>query len=174
MISYKFISKEEFLPIIEKYRPIVFAETNDVNVNELYSDEETAISKELGKMCITEYRQYLTAWDGEKLVGWSWGYQKSGEEFYMCNSAVLPEYRQQKIYTTLMNLIVEKVVKDGFKEITSKHAASNNAVIIPKLKAGFVILGFEISTRFGLMINLIRYSNEKVLKVHHQRTGFLK
>jgi ribosomal protein S18 acetylase RimI-like enzyme len=92
----------------------------------------------------------------------------------MCNSGVMPEFRRQKFYSELMNQIVARAVQDGLKEITSKHHSGNNAVIIPKLKAGFVIQGFEINPRFGLMINLVRYSNSAILDIYHQRTGFKK
>jgi hypothetical protein len=73
-----------------------------------------------------------------------------------------------------MKLILEKASADGFKEITSKHHAGNNAVLIPKLKAGFVIQGFEINPRFGIMVNLVRYTNSSILNIYHQRTGFRK
>lgn len=174
MFTYRFLTKEEFLPLLGQYRPVIFSKSNDIDLNGIYSDEENQRSKQLSEKCVTEYRLYLTAWDSENFVGWSWGYQKSGEEFYMCNSAVMSEYRRKKIYSEMMRKIILKATADGFKEITSKHHADNNAVIIPKLKAGFVIQGFEINAKFGLMINLIFYKNSKILEVHHMRTGLMK
>jgi hypothetical protein len=71
-------------------------------------------------------------------------------------------------------MTIEKVSKDGFQEITSKHHCSNNAVLIPKLKKGFLISGTEINTRFGLMISLTYFPNKNVENVFHQRVGFKK
>lgn len=174
MITYKFLERSEFLPLLNEYRPKLFVDSASIDLEALYSESENDKSKILAATFSTAYRLHLTAWKEEQFIGWSFGYQKNGDEFYMCNSAVLPEFRRQKIYSELMNKIVAKAVQDGFKEITSKHHADNNAVIIPKLKAGFVIQGFEINPRFGLMINLICYSNPSILDVHRQRTGFKK
>jgi ribosomal protein S18 acetylase RimI-like enzyme len=174
MIEYKFLTKEEFLPILKTYRSIVFTENNDIHLEDFYTEEEAKRQSELSALCSTQYRIYLTAWDKEKIAGWSWGYQVDGKEFYMCNSAVMPEYRRSGIYTELLNRVITKATHDGFMEITSKHHADNNAVIIPKLKHGFVIKGFEINPRFGLMLNLVRYKNSDILHVHNQRTGFKK
>lgn len=174
MINYKFATKEEFIPLYRQYRPELFPEVNDIDINALYTESEKELIAGLDKMCTTEYRLYLTAWDDEKFIGWSWGFQKSGLEFYMCNSAVFPEYRRKGIYTDIMEKVVAKAQEDGFQEITSKHHPDNNSVIIPKLKSGFVIQGFEINPRFGLLVNLIRYKSDKVLGIHNQRVGSKK
>lgn len=174
MITYKFISKDEFIPLFRQYRPEIFVDNHDVDLSALFSEEEKTTIQRLEKMCTTEYRLYLTAWDDNKLVGWSWGFQISGVEFYMCNSAVFPSYRRQGIYSEMMNIIVNKAKDDGFQEITSKHHADNNSVIIPKLKSGFLIRGFEVNARFGLLVNLIYYQNEKIKNVHQMRIGSKK
>lgn len=173
-LTYQFLSKEEFVPILKEHRPVLFAENNSVNLEELMSETELSKMKGLDAKYSTEYRIYLLVKDGEKIVGWSWGFQKSGTEFYMCNSAVYPEYRNKKVYSTMLLKVLEKAVEDGFQEITSKHHASNNAVLIPKLKAGFLISGTEINARFGLMVTLTYFPNKKIEHVFHQRVGFKK
>lgn len=174
MIHYKIVTKDEYIPLFRKYRPEIFQDNIDVDINALYSESEKDKIAELDKMCTTQYRIYLTVWNDEDLIGWSWGFQKSGTEFYMCNSAVFLDYRRKGIYSELIRRVVTKAQEDGFQEITSKHHPDNNAVIIPKLKAGFVIQGFEINPRFGMLVNLICYKSNNVLKIHNQRTGFKK
>jgi ribosomal protein S18 acetylase RimI-like enzyme len=174
MIEYKFLTKEEFHPILKEHRDIAFSHSTDIPLESYYSKEEQNRSRELQSLCSTQYRIYLTAWDGDKIAGWSWGYQVDGKEFYTCNSAVMPAYRRQGIYSTLAQKVVEKATQDGFMEITSKHHADNNAVLIPKLKAGFVIKGFEINPRFGLMVNLVRYTNPGIMNIHQLRVGSRK
>ena len=174
MINYKFITKEEFTPLFRKYRPEIFQNNNDTDISSLYTEAEKEKTSELDKMHSSQYRLHLTVWDDEKLIGWSWGYQINGLEFYMCNSAVFPDYRRKGIYTELVKKIVNKAQDDGFQEITSKHHPDNNSVIIPKLKAGFVIQGFEINPRFGLLVKLICYKSKEILNVHNQRTGSKK
>ena len=172
MINYKFISKEDFIPLFRIYRPEIFKDNNDIDINSFYTQAEKEKTVELDKFSVDQYKTYLTAWDEEKLVGWCWGFQVNAIEFYMCNSAVFPEYRRNGIYTELIKRLITKVQEDGFQEITSKHHPDNNAVIIPKLKAGFIIQGFEINPRFGLLVKLVIYKKTEVLGAHHQRTGF--
>lgn len=176
MFEFKFITREEFWPLFEKYRPILFEDNAEINTTELYSEIENEKSKQLHKICSNENKifLYLTAWHDNKLAGWSYGLQINNKEFYMYNSAVFPEYRRQKLYTELMNRVVEKAFTEGFQEINSRHITDNNAVLIPKLKAGFVIKGFEINPRFGILVNLVLYKNPAILEIHHKRTGFKK
>ena len=173
-ISYRFITDEEFWPLFKIHRAIIFAENNTIDIDTLISEEDKANRLKLNEYIQLKYNLYLVAYDGDKLIGWSWGFAKSNHEYYMCNSAVYPEYRGKKIYTTLMNMTIDKVASDGFQEITSKHHTSNNAVLIPKLKKGFLISGSEINTRFGLMIALTYFPNKQIEHVFHQRIGFKK
>ena len=88
-----------------------------------------------------------------EFVVWSWSCQESAFRFYMCNLAVFPEHRRKGLYTMLMNEMVERATKLGFQEIYCCHTAANNAVIISKLKAGFVITSMEITDSFGALVN---------------------
>lgn len=92
----------------------------------------------------------------------------------MVNSAVLPEYRQMGIYTKLLSMMIDKAASDGFQIVSSIHHASNNAILIPKLKLGFKVVGMKIHARFGTLLELHYYTNEKVGKVIDYRTGFSK
>ena len=173
-IQYRFISAEDFWPMFKVHRPIVFAENNTIDLEIYISDEDKEKRKKLNEFIKLNYEVYLAAYKDDKIVGWSWGFAKSNHEYYMCNSAVYPEYRGRKIYTTMMDMIIEKVSNDGFQEITSKHHSSNNAVLIPKLKKGFLISGSEVNARFGLMVCLTYFPNKKIEHVFHQRIGFKK
>ncbi len=174
MINYRFITKEEFTPLIRQFRPEIFQENYDIDTNSLYTQIEKEKTSKLEEMCSTQYRLYLTAWEDEKLIGWSWGFQVNGVEFYMCNSAVFPDYRRRGIYSELVKIVTSKAQDDGFQEVTSKHHPDNNSVIIPKLKSGFIIQGFEINPRFGLLVKLICYKSKEIQNVYSQRTGFKK
>ena len=108
--------------------------------------------------------------DGE-FAGWSFGFQKLTSVFYMCNSAILPEFRRKGLYTRLLHEMMARVKDLGFQEITSRHSVDNNSVIIPKLKVGFTISGMEISDMWGTLVNLTYYFNETRRKVLSYRTG---
>jgi len=173
-VEFKFITSEEFGPIIKKWRPVVFDESKDVILENLYTDEEKEKLYSLANNMQQDLRMYLIALVDGEIAGWSWGFQKSRAEFYMCNSAVLSQFRNQGIYTKMVEKVLEKACSLGFQEITSKHHACNNDVLIPKLKKGFMISGFEINARFGMMVNLLYLPNKKVEAIYQQRIGFKK
>lgn len=128
----------------------------------------------IAELRIKDIRSYLLCRDGVKVVGWSFGFQKDAEEFYMTNSAVIPEYRKMGIYKTLLSMMVEKAKNYGFQIVSSNHHASNNAILIPKLKLGFKIVGMKLNPRFGTLIELHYYTNHKVSKILDYRTGYSK
>lgn len=173
-IDYRFVTKENFLEITKDLRSLAFSENNDVDLEPLLSDEEKEKRAILADSLKFGYRLYLLAFAGNKCAGWSWGYQKSSMEYYMCNSAVLSEYRRQGIYKTMLKMTLDKVKEDGFIEITSKHHACNNEVLLPKMRSGFMVSGFEINPRFGTLITLSYFTNKKVEHAFLQRTGFRK
>ena len=173
-LSFAFVTREEFFPIFSELRPTVFSENNDINYSSYWSEEESAKNKDLQSKFKTEVRSYLFCKDGDKVVGWSFGFQKDAEEFYMVNSAVIPEYRNIGIYKNLLSMMLEKAKTDGFQIVSSNHHASNNAILIPKLKVGFKIVGMKLNARFGTLIELHYYTNEKVSKILDYRSGYSK
>jgi hypothetical protein len=89
----------------------------------------------------------------------------------MRNSAILPNHRRKGLYSALLREVVIKLEKKGFQVITSRHNAGNNDVIIPKLKAGFLITGIELSDAFGTLVNLSYFTNPLRRKVTLYRSG---
>ncbi len=105
------------------------------------------------------------------LVGVHHGRQFERGVYHMGFSAILKKFQRQGLYTQLLHYVIAEVGKLGFQAITSRHNASNNPVIIPKLKAGFLIGGFEINDAVGLQVRLVYYFNEARRDMHHFRTG---
>jgi len=170
-INYEFIERKAFFDFFKKHRSDIFEADFDFRIEDILSDEEKAKIKENWQQFIRPKGYYLVAKLGDKIVGWSFGIQKSGEDFYMVNSAVYPEYRQQGIYTTMMQKSVDKAIEMGFQRIYSIHKMSNNNILIPKLKFGFVITGLEVNPKFGTMIVLSYYSNKRRKELLDIRIG---
>jgi len=138
---------------------------------EYYSNEETKKLGILKQNLGQPLRLNLGAFHQDDLIGWSWGIQESAEVFYMVNSAVLPAYRRKGIYSELISTMVKEVSGQGFQLIYSKHVATNNAVLIPKLKAGFTISAFELSDQYGVLVHLRWYANPLRRKMMDFRAG---
>jgi len=173
-IDYEFIDKKVFFEFFEAHRSDIFEADFDFRIRDILSDEEKVKIRENWQQFIRPKGYYLVAKSGDKIVGWSFGMQKSQEDFYMVNSAVFPEYRQQGIYTIMMQKGVEKATEMGFQRIFSRHKMSNNAILISKLKFGFVVTGFEVVPRFGTMILLSYYPNKRRRKLLEIRIGSRK
>lgn len=90
----------------------------------------------------------------------------------MCNSGVLPEHRGTGIYSMLCDQIVEDAFNLGYDQIWSQHAPSNKEILIAKLKKDFVINGFEITDRYGTLVSLTRFKNQKRKDLFDYRTGY--
>jgi len=173
-ITYQFISLSDFNPFFIEARKLLFQTNFDFNVWEVMSDEEKRKTKSLGEVFESIKDYYLVAKENDKIIGWSFGLQKSETEFYMINSAVFPEYRRKGVYTEMLRRAVSHIQDMGFQHIYSRHKMSNNDIIIPKLKYGFVISGMEVNDVFGNLVQLSYYTNEKRRELLEIRMGMRK
>lgn len=105
----------------------------------------------------------------DQMIGWHYGHASDAETYYMQNSAVLPSYRNQGLYGKLLAAVLEKAQEEGFQVVTSLHHPNNAAVLIPKLKAGFIITSMHFHERFRSLIEL-RYIFNQERREHFCRS----
>ena len=119
------------------------------------------------------FRLNLGVYQGDELVGWTFGVQESPshDTYYMVNTGVLPAHQGKGIYTALLQVVLEAVRTQGFQVVHSRHAATNARVLVPKLKAGFVVTGMELSDVFGTLVHLSYFFNPIRRKVLDVRAG---
>ncbi|MEZ0393373.1 MAG: hypothetical protein ACAH59_14230, partial [Pseudobdellovibrionaceae bacterium] len=79
--------------------------------------------------------------------------------------------RRKGLYTALMHEVLKRVQNLGFQIVLSRHTTTNNSIIIPKLKAGFVISAIEVSERFGTLVHLSYFFNQTRKKIMEFRAG---
>ncbi len=170
----KELTEKEFMPLFERHSKTVFEDFHNYTVRDVLSEAETQRMETLKLRMGNLYSLHLGVFDREdKFVGWCWGTQENRSAFYMVNSGVLNEHRRKGLYGALVNECVQIVAKQGFQLIYSRHCATNNAVIIPKLKAGFVISKMEMDDRFGVLIHLHYYTSAIRRKIMDYRSGLL-
>ena len=173
-IQIRQLTWAEFAPHFTAHRDTVFAGDHSypltVALDETARAKLTALDGHMSDVLDLN----LGAFDAEgRFVGWAFGIQESRGRFYMINSAVLPEHRRRGIYSALLTRTLEEAAERGFQVVTSRHAATNNAVIIPKLKAGFVIAGMELDDVFGTLVHLRYDLNPLRREVLRYRAGDL-
>ncbi|TWW09533.1 hypothetical protein E3A20_13390 [Planctomyces bekefii] len=162
---------EEFKPLFQENHLKVFADKARVDVRAIFTEDEALRLKALGEHYGTPLCFRFGIFKDNHFVGWHIGDQKSPEEFYMRNSGILPEFQGKGLYTAMLNPIMNFLKECGFQVISSKHNATNNRVIVPKLKAGFVITGLEISDKFGTMVRLEHFTNPVRREIVDYRCG---
>ncbi|MDP7322248.1 MAG: GNAT family N-acetyltransferase [Bacteriovoracaceae bacterium] len=173
--SVKILTSEEFKPLYDKHRKEIFEKDHSYVLWDLLDEDELSNIKKLGKRLGNPFKLYLAAYDShENFIGWSWGFQDNNTDFYMCNSAVLPNYRRKGVYSTLLKKCLEVLKEEGFQMVYSKHCVTNNDVIIPKLREGFLISKMELDDKFGILIHLHYYMNPTRKKIMDYRAGQLK
>ena len=118
--------------------------------------------------CETLQHHFLFEREGE-LVGVYRGLQDFGARYYMACTAILPAFQRCGLYSAFLERLISIADGTGFGQIYSRHHADNNTVIVPKLKRGFVIAAFEVSPRYGLLIELRRYRYEGHQRLHRYR-----
>jgi len=169
-INYEFIEGKDFFEFFRKHRSDIFEADFDFDIEGILSNEEKEKIRENWKF-MQPQRYHLVAKCEGKIIAWSFGMQKTQEDFYMINSAVFPEHRRQGIYTEMMQKGMEKATEMGFQRIYSRHKMSNNEILIAKLKFGFVITAFEVNPRFGNLIVLSYYTNKRRRELLDVRIG---
>ena len=165
------MERDEFWPLLKEPQSKTFQTNMRVNIRKLLSDEELEAAKRLKKNMGQPFSLQLGLFAGEELVGWSYGWQSDFESYYMTNSGVLPGHRRKGLYTALLHETIRIAKAEGFQILHSRHTATNNSVLIPKLKAGFIISSMEISDPFGTLIHLRYYCNPKRRALMDFRSG---
>ena len=168
----KKMPSKEFHALWTKHKLEVFEEDHSYSLWDMLSEEEVSKANELRKHISNKVEICLGVFDeSENFVGWSWGFQDSSTSFYMANSAILKEHRRKGLYSRLVDEMINLATELGFQLIYSRHCATNNSVIIPKLKAGFIISKIEMDDIFGVLIHRHFYPNKTRRKIMDYRSG---
>lgn len=169
------MNEVEFEPLFQKYTKEFFDDATQVfRLRDSLTEEERARIKKLSGNMGEPFILRLGIFHGEHFVGWHFGRQDSYTSFYMQNSGVLQEHRRKGLYSQLIERVLEVTTDMGFQSIWSRHHTTNNDVIIPKLKAGFVINAIEVTDIFGTLIHLHYFPKEVRKKMMDYRVGQIK
>lgn len=172
--SIQELDSAPFWELVENKKKYIFRDNLILGRRSLYSEKEGENLKALSEGVKRSYFYHAVIWHEQEVVGWTFGYQDSPDSFYMVNSAIMPEHRGRRLYSTLLRVTLEKLLKKGFQRIWSRHTATNSEIIIPKMKQGFQITGSELSDIFGSLIHLTYFSNALRKKVLAFRSGQMR
>lgn len=163
-----------FAAFFEANSPHVFESTSTFLYQNTFSEMEKQALQRLGANLDNAYRLFFYIKKGEEKIGWFKGEQKENDRFSMSNTGIFPAYQRRGIYKAMLPKLLELLKEAGFQRVTSYHQATNNTIIIPKLKAGFLITGFEMTGPYGLLILLTYFCNETQRQALQYRVGSRK
>ena len=167
------LPNDQFDALFAKMRPQIFSGQVNLRLEEILSQEEKDNVRRLTERLGALYRLNIGIYDAYgTVVGTSFGRQAERGRYYMINTGIFLEHQNKGIYTALLPHILETVKAEGFQEVYSGHSATNNQIIIPKLKRGFVISGFYISDMFGVMVELSYFFNSRRQEAMNFRIGY--
>jgi hypothetical protein len=165
------LDEAEFGPLFRQYRPLLFQTMLDFDVQQALTREEQTATARLRERMGTPFRLNIGLYHHQEFIGWSFGRQESAEKYMMVNTAILPQHQGKGIYSALLPRLLGTLQGEGFQIVSSRHVATNNQVLVPKLKAGFVITGIEVSDVFGVLVHLSYFFNPLRRKVLDVRVG---
>lgn len=171
----KEMTQQEFAPLWDRHAETIFDDNSQVfRLHDWLTEQENENNKILDGFMGTPFQLRLGLFYRNEFVGWCAGHQESAETYYMRNSAILPEHRMKGLYTALLKKTISVLEDKGFQKIYSRHNSTNNAVIIPKLKAGFAITSLEVSDMFGVLVHLTYFPKALRKKMLAYRVGDIK
>lgn len=137
------------------------------------SENDVAKIKALRDKVQNRYDLRLALLDGDKLIGWSYGWQDvfDHSSFFMGASMVLQDYRRRGLYSELVKKVFEITKEVGFQSIWSTHVMTNNPVIIAKMRLGFTITGFESNVNYGNLVKLTYHHSDLRRRAAKFRAG---
>ncbi len=166
------LSSEEFHALYSEREQLYFTMStkDDVDAGLSEADRDRMIDRRYAFPDTDAFRWGIT-YDDE-IVGWTLAQQTDHVTLTMRNTAIDPAHRGRGLYTALLPIVLDRARTDGYQKIISTHHASNNAVIVPKLKAGFIITGLNVNEKFGLMVTLTYFLTDVRRDLALTRIGF--
>jgi len=95
-------------------------------------------------------------------IGWVIGEQKEADTFFMAWTGILPAYQNQGIYSAFLRHFLGYLKTLGYARVMSNHMVNNRAVLVAKLKAGFIATGMTLDERWGAVLWLTYYFEDRV------------
>lgn len=166
------LSNESFAALYSEREERYFTSSTRVDIDADMSDELRERVAERRRAYPRAERFQWGIINADEIVGWTFAQQSDQDTLLMRNTAIDPAHRGKGLYTALLPIVIEYARSEGYQLIQSTHLAANNEVIVPKLKAGFIITGLNVNEKFGLTVTLTYFLTEGRRRLALNRIGF--
>ena len=172
------VGAEEWEAFVTENSALAFPHEQSVSFDPVLTAAERTRLGALRQNLARALTLHLLLYENDTPIGWHYGFQRSELEYFMANTALLPAYQGRGIYSAFLKYAIGRILEEGFQYITSIHHADNHAVLIPKLKAGFLIQAFGLliqpmllESNYGTMIQLVYPAKDIYRQVLGYRLG---
>jgi GNAT superfamily N-acetyltransferase len=166
------VTSEEFFDGFKEETNVEFQEFLHSGNSIFYSTEEKEKYKSIKPDFKDEAFLYFIVKSGESVVARSFSNQISLDTIMMCMSYVKKDFRGKGLYKLMLKETINKAKNIGYRKIQSYHNTTNNDIIIPKLKEGFVFTGMKINAGYGTLAELTYFLNQDEKDAVDFRTGY--
>lgn len=166
------VSAGEFDAFYASHSTIVYPDVLQIDTDAWLSAKERADRSDLARNLQHRLTIFYLIYYRGLPIGWHSSYQVDAETIYMFESGIVPGHQGRGVYSALLPWLLTQFKALGFQKVTSQHHASNNKVILPKLKAGFQISGFTLDEGIGLMVQLTYVFHPLRKHAYEFRTGY--
>ena len=146
-------SRGEFFKITGPLFDEVFTPFSELGSYELPADRQANLTPLKEAFAGTHHERFVF-YDGDTVAGWSYGVMHDPETYFMSNSAIRPAYQRRGLYSRYLTHFMAYLTELGYERITSSHQPNNRAILIAKLKAGFVISGTILDERWSAQVQM--------------------
>ena len=167
-IELRHVGANEHRPYVEALWAGLDVELN-LELAPLIAAEESARHLALEALLGSRLEHHILMVAGDEIVGAFLGMQGERGVYNMLNTVIRAGHHCRGLYRAFLPRVVAAARDTGFREIVSRHGAANNAILVPKLKSGFVISGFELSPGHGVMVVLRLFLNDGIRQVFEYR-----
>lgn len=112
-------------------------------------------ARRLERLCIESGSESVAFYHGDQNpVGWFWGYMEYATTFTIDTFGLVAGYRHKGIYQAFMRTLLPYLTEVGYERVTVITHPNNRSMLIANLRAGFNIVGMEISESRGASVKL--------------------
>lgn len=153
IIAKPISNRSEFFTITGSMFDEVFTPFPDLGAYRIPDDRQAKLTA-LREAFAGTHHEYFVFYDGDTVAGWAYGEMHDPETYFMSNTAILRAYRRRGLYSRFLSHFIGYLTALGYERITSTHQPNNTAILIAKLKAGFVMSGVMLDERWSAQVQM--------------------
>lgn len=149
------VNLETYFKVEDALEPIIFPENSRTDRwFNLPPDRRDERKQTLMALQRSTHQDAIIFLHDDHAIGWSAGRMTGASEFMMDVTGIHPDYQSKGIYTGFLKRYLLYLRDIGYERVISYHSPTNRAVLIAKLKAGFIITATEFREHAGASVKL--------------------